>query len=87
MLPLWLNERPSSSQLLNQPADQVIRPPAAVPESRAPTMCDSTNVDAVVITERSMNGTSRPFSIISRPTPSFCLPRVNVAKSPRGMPR
>ena len=35
MLPLSSKERPSSSQLLNQPADHVIRPPATVGEADA----------------------------------------------------
>ena len=32
-------ERPSVSQLLNHPADQVMRPPAAVPVKRMPREC------------------------------------------------
>ena len=85
--PLSENDRSSSSQLLNHPADQVMRSPAAVPENRTPTMCDSKKVDAVVIVDSSMKSMSRAFAIISRPTPSFCLPSVTHARAPIGMER
>ena len=52
-LPLSEKERSSSSQLLNQPADQVMRSPAAVPENRTP--------DDVRVDERHRRGHGGPF--------------------------
>ena len=64
-----------------------MRSPAAVPENRTPTMCDSKNWFAVVIVDNSMKSMSRAFAIILRPTPSFCLPSVTQVRAPIGMDR
>ena len=64
-----------------------MRPAAASPKKRTPTMWELMNANVVDIVERSMNGMSRPFSESSRPAPSFCLPIVTEPSEPSGIVR